>query len=131
MTHEQRPPGSARPPARDASNAPTPTPIAMSASPPLDELHTAITDALRPLARAAQRAGAAYEPDEASLRTLDEVCALARRNGTRVEQLLIRLKEAWWRLPEFRDATRMDANVALSCVVTHCIREFYLPAERS
>jgi len=95
------------------------------------DLHQSLQRALRSAARATRREGLDGEPDESSRRALDEVCEMARRDELRVEQLLILLKDAWKRLPEVRQASRLDADFTLTRVITHCIKSYFRPRRPS
>lgn len=95
------------------------------------DLQDTMYEALHSAAHALWRDGAEGQPDERARQALDAVCALAHRDEIRAEQLLILLKDTWRRLPEVQRAARMDADVTLACVVTHCIEEFYRTDTRS
>lgn len=106
--------------------------VRMDDSPALRaDLRDSMYEALHSAARALRRDGTDGQPDERARRALESVCALARRDEIRAEQLLILLKDAWRRLPEVQSAARMDADVTLACVVTHCIEEFYRTGTQS
>ena len=95
------------------------------------DLHEAIQQALHLAARATLRDGLNGDPDQRARQALDAVCALARRDELRIEQLLILLKDAWRHLPEVQRASRLDADVTLARVITHCIKGFYRPSRAS
>lgn len=59
------------------------------------------------------------------------VCDTAREDGLRAEQLLILVKQAWDQLVENHELDRSDSDVALSEVVTLCIKEFYRTGQES
>ena len=64
--------------------------------------------------------------DETDLRiALRDVCGRARSDGVRAEHLLVVLKELWRELPERGRLQRVEADDALSRVVSACINEFY------
>ena len=94
-------------------------------------LYDSIEEALRSVVRAAQPEATDGRLDERSLRALDGVCELVRRDALLVEQLPVSLKDARRRLTTVRRVAGMDADVTLACVITHCIEEFYRPSSRS
>jgi hypothetical protein len=74
---------------------------------------------------AALRNYAANEADIAALQpALRAVAAEAREKKVQAEQLLVLLKEVWFRLPNTQ-STDGDGQVHLQRVVTLCIREYY------
>ena len=94
------------------------------------DLHDSIQRALRPVALALQAAGPDGQPDARSRGALDEVCQLAHRDGLRVEQLLILVKESWRQIPWLHAVFSKDKDATLARVITHCIVEFYRPGRR-
>ena len=53
------------------------------------------------------------------------LCSEAKLYGLRAEQLIIVLKEVWYRLPEARRLQIPDADDILAQVITTCIEEYY------
>ena len=56
---------------------------------------------------------------------LRELCAAARRDGTRAEELVILFKKVWSDRPELRGRTREETARLFDRVVTMCIKEYY------
>jgi hypothetical protein len=56
---------------------------------------------------------------------LRELCAMARRDGTRAEELIILFKKVWADRPELRGRTREETTRLFDEVVTMCIKEYY------
>lgn len=54
-----------------------------------------------------------------------ELCAAARRDGTRAEELIILFKKVWSDRPEVRGRTREETVRLFDRVVTMCIKEYY------
>ena len=92
--------------------------------------HLHLREMIRAASQAALRSlhsdGAAEERDGART-AFRECCALARTRGVRVEQLILMIRDGWYRLPELRGVPRLDAVVSRARVVTLCIEEYYEP----
>jgi hypothetical protein len=133
MDHERRAPIDTNHAQRETLDARQSIDVAQWGDAPVRavDLHASIQYALRSAARTARNPSLNGEPDEHSRNALDLVCQLAWRNNLRIEQLLVLLKDEWRHLPEVRSVARMDADVTLACVVTHCIKEFYRPSRNS
>lgn len=54
-----------------------------------------------------------------------DLCAEARRDGTRAEELIILFKKAWSDRPEVRVRSREDTARLFDKVLTMCIKEYY------
>ncbi len=54
-----------------------------------------------------------------------ELCAAARRDGTRAEELIVLFKKVWSDRPELRGRTREETARLFDRVVTMCIKEYY------
>ena len=54
-----------------------------------------------------------------------ELCAEARHNGTRPEELIVLFKKTWAERPELRTMSREETGRLLDQVVTMCIEEYY------
>ena len=54
-----------------------------------------------------------------------ELCAVARRDGTRAEELIVLFKKVWSDRPELRGRTREETARLFDQVVTMCIKEYY------
>ena len=54
-----------------------------------------------------------------------ELCAAARRDGRRAEELIVLFKQVWSDRPELRGRTREEAAHLFDQVVTMCIKEYY------
>jgi hypothetical protein len=80
-----------------------------------------------PLLTAVQRLASEGDFDQSALREeLQAVCAVAKRNGVRAEQVLIAVKEIWSELPVERDAARTPSGKPLmNKVVTMTLDEYY------
>ena len=57
--------------------------------------------------------------------TMRELCAAARRDGTRAEELIVLFKKVWSDRPELRGRTREESARLFDQVVTMCIKEYY------
>lgn len=90
-------------------------------------LHDSVHEALRRAAHLARDEAGDGRLDDQARRALSRVCALAWREGVRVEALLVLLKDAWRRLPELQGVARRDSDVTLTRVITHCIQEYFRP----
>ena len=77
------------------------------------------------------RSGDAAEVRDGPRMAFRECCALARTRGVRVEQLILMIRDGWYRLPELRGVPRLDADVTRARVVTLCIEEYYEPRDGS
>jgi hypothetical protein len=53
------------------------------------------------------------------------LCADARRQGLRPEELIVLLKETWRTRPELRTMPPEEAGSLMDQVVTMCIQEYY------
>lgn len=90
----------------------------------------AVRDALRRLVADAVAAHPNVDAsDERVRRDTRELCAQAHEADVPVERLLAALKDEWRALPDAAGLPYRDARVALSALVTRCIRDFYA-AER-
>jgi hypothetical protein len=80
-----------------------------------------------PLLTAVRRLASEGDFDQSALRDeLQAVCAVAKRNGVRAEQVLIAVKEIWSELPVERDAIRNPSGKPLmNKVVTMTLDEYY------
>jgi hypothetical protein len=56
---------------------------------------------------------------------MGELCATARRQGTRAEELIVLFKKVWSDRPELRGRTREETARLFDQVVTMCIKEYY------
>lgn len=54
-----------------------------------------------------------------------ELCATARRDGTRAEELIVLFKKVWSDRPELRGRSREETARLFDRVVTLCIKEYY------
>ena len=54
-----------------------------------------------------------------------ELCTVARRDGTRAEELIVLFKQVWSDRPELRGRTRGETVHLFDQVVTMCIKEYY------
>lgn len=54
-----------------------------------------------------------------------ELCAAARRDGRRAEELIVLFKRVWSDRPELRGRTREETAHLFDQVVTMCIKEYY------
>jgi hypothetical protein len=54
-----------------------------------------------------------------------ELCAAARRDGTRAEELIVLFKRVWADRPELHGRTREESARLFDQVVTMCIKEYY------
>jgi hypothetical protein len=59
------------------------------------------------------------------LPVMRELCATARRDGTRAEELIILFKKVWSDCPEVRTLPRESSTRLFDEVVTLCIKEYY------
>ena len=89
-------------------------------------LRSLVDDVLRE-AIAAMRARGSRAPVAADRDPMRELCAAARANEVRAEEVILAIKDGWRRLPESHGTNRLDAEVALAAVITRCIREYYGP----
>lgn len=58
-------------------------------------------------------------------RLVQQICREARVRGLRAEQLIIMMKDTWYRLPEARRLQFPHADDVLARVITTCIEEYY------
>ena len=65
------------------------------------------------------------EDDEELETVMHELCAAARRDGTRAEELIVLFKKVWSGRPELRGRTREETARLFDRVVTMCIKEYY------
>jgi hypothetical protein len=56
---------------------------------------------------------------------IGELCAAARRDGARAEELIVLFKKVWSDRPELRGRTREETALLFDQVVTMCIKEYY------
>jgi hypothetical protein len=86
-----------------------------------------------PLLTAMQRLASEGDFDQSALREeLQTVCAVAKRNGVRAEQVLIAVKEIWAELPAARDVARTaNGKPFMTQVVTMALDEYYSSREPS
>lgn len=54
-----------------------------------------------------------------------QVCDVAHERGLRAEQLILFLKDAWWKLPDVRRLPRHDTGEMLARTITVCIEEYF------
>ena len=54
-----------------------------------------------------------------------DLCAEARRQGTRAETLIVLFKKAWAERPELQIRSQAETSRLLDRVVTMCIEEYY------
>jgi hypothetical protein len=59
---------------------------------------------------------------------MGELCAAARRDGARAEELIVLFKKVWSDRPELRGRTREESTRLFDQVVTMCIKEYYQQA---
>ena len=83
------------------------------------------------LTGATQRAlEVALRPDGGT-RSLDlqqairDVCAEARQQGMRAEELIVVFKRAWHARPELQTLSREETGRLLESVITMCVEEYY------
>ena len=69
-------------------------------------------------------------PDGNIAEGLRDVCDAAREQGLHAEELLVILKQSWWRLPDAQSLNHRDVAATLEQVVTMCIEEFYRSGPR-
>jgi hypothetical protein len=62
--------------------------------------------------------------DAAARARIRDVCAAARNQGVRAEQLIIAVKRRWWS-PNAETIALRDTEGLLARVVTLCIQEYY------
>lgn len=80
--------------------------------------HRALELALRP-----PRATASAELQV----TMRELCAAARQQGLRAEELIVLFKKTWAERPELRTMSREETGQVFDAVVTLCVEEYYGP----
>jgi hypothetical protein len=56
---------------------------------------------------------------------MHELCTVARRDGTRAEELIVLFKKVWSDRPEIRGRSREESTRLFDQVVTMCIKEYY------
>jgi hypothetical protein len=56
------------------------------------------------------------------MRTL---CAAARQQGLRAEELIVLFKKTWAERPELRTMSREETSRLFDAVVTLCVEEYY------
>jgi hypothetical protein len=56
---------------------------------------------------------------------VQQICREARIRGLRAEQLIIIMKDSWYRMPETRRLQFPHADDVLARVITTCIEEYY------
>jgi hypothetical protein len=54
-----------------------------------------------------------------------DVCAEARRQGVRAEELIVVFKRAWHGRPELQALSREETGRLLESVITLCVAEYY------
>jgi hypothetical protein len=54
-----------------------------------------------------------------------EVCAEARREGMRAEELIVVFKRAWQARPELHTLSREETARLLESIITMCVEEYY------
>jgi hypothetical protein len=54
-----------------------------------------------------------------------DVCAEARRQGLRAEELIVLFKRAWHGRPELKTLSREETGRRLESVITMCVEEYY------
>ena len=59
--------------------------------------------------------------------TIRELCASARRQGLRAEELIVLFKKTWAERPELRAMSREETGRLFDAVVTMCVDEYYRP----
>ena len=59
--------------------------------------------------------------------TMRELCAAARQQGLRAEELIILFKKTWAERPELRTMSREETGRLFDSVVTMCVEEYYGP----
>jgi hypothetical protein len=57
-----------------------------------------------------------------------ELCAAARRQGMRAEELIVLFKKTWAERPELRTMPREETARLFDSVVSMCVEEFYSDA---
>ncbi len=60
-------------------------------------------------------------------RAMRALCAEARRQGVRAEELIVLFKKTWQARPEVHTMSREDTGRFLEAVVTMCVEEYYDP----
>ena len=85
------------------------------------------SDATLTALRNALRTHLAGRPTGGELhRALNALCAEAHGRGLRAEELLVRLKQVFYQLPEVQELPHgSDRNDLLNRVVSVCIEEYY------
>ncbi len=85
------------------------------------------SDAALTLLRNALRTHLAGRPTGGELhRALNTLCGEAHERGLRAEELVVRLKQVFYQLPEVQELPHgSDRNDLLNRVVTVCIEEYY------
>jgi len=59
--------------------------------------------------------------------TMRELCAAARQQGLRAEELIVMFKRTWAERPELRTMSREETSRLFDAVVTMCVEEYYGP----
>lgn len=77
------------------------------------------------LRRAVYTVGGGYSLSSGLRESMRRVCALAHARDIRAEQLLVMIKEAWFKLPEPDRILRDHSGDVLARVITLCIDEYY------
>lgn len=59
--------------------------------------------------------------------TIREICASARREGLRAEELIVLFKKSWAERADLRAMSREETGRLFDAVVTMCVEEYYRP----
>jgi hypothetical protein len=64
-------------------------------------------------------------------RAISDLCIVARQNGWTPEQLLVTVKEACYKSPDFVSLnSTSEREVLVASVITGCITEFFEPSDQ-
>lgn len=66
-------------------------------------------------------------PDSDLQSAMRELCAAARHQGMRAEELIVLFKKTWLARPELRSMSREETGRLFDSVVTMCVDEYYGP----
>jgi hypothetical protein len=104
--------------------------LSSSAAEVSTDLRAPVYELLRRTFRAARDDGSIDVTDPGTHDAVRSICAMARACDIRAETLILAIKAGWRQLPDFRNTTRLDAEVTLAALITMCIKEYYAPYRR-
>lgn len=92
--------------------------------PAADEPPTHLTTATHRALELALRSPQGTDSSDLSA-TMRELCAAARQQGLRAEELIMLFKKTWSERPELRTMPREETARLFDSVVSMCVEEFY------